>query len=106
MVLCCRTMMLMILLTMLWPLIAASWTKPLAVMKLQMCSDLCSSGLGGAPCGELCSENLTLDLQSRLRQHNLTIPRRKEIYGPRRAVCPLLCRSNLGYPLCGCHIDR
>ncbi|PNF29174.1 hypothetical protein B7P43_G11866 [Cryptotermes secundus] len=97
--------MLLILLMMLGPLTAANSTKPLPVMKHQMCSDLCTSGLGGAPCGELCSEDLGFDLQSRVRQYTVTVPRKKEIYGPRRTVCPLLCRSNLGEPLCGCHVE-
>jgi hypothetical protein len=102
----CYSAMLLILLMLLAPLTAANSTKSLPVMKHQMCSDLCTSGLGGAPCGELCSEDLGFDLQSRLRQYTTAIPRKKEIYGPRRAVCPLLCRSNLGDPLCGCHIER
>lgn len=102
---CCRAMLL-ILLMLVAPLTVANKTKSLHVMKQQMCSDLCTSGLGGAPCGELCNEDMGFDLRSRLRQFTLATARKKDIYGPRLAVCPVLCHNNLGDPLCGCHVER
>ncbi|XP_021934484.1 uncharacterized protein LOC110837039 [Zootermopsis nevadensis] len=97
--------MLLILLMLVAPLTVANKTKSLHVMKQQMCSDLCTSGLGGAPCGELCNEDMGFDLRSRLRQFTLATARKKDIYGPRLAVCPVLCHNNLGDPLCGCHVE-
>ena len=98
--------MLLLVLVVVAPLTAANSTKPVLIMKHQMCSDLCTSGLGGAACGELCSDEVVLELRSRLRQYTPAPSQLKRMYGPRRAVCPLLCRSNLGDPLCGCHVNR
>jgi hypothetical protein len=104
-VFCCRRMLFLVL-VMVAPLMAANLTKPPLVMKHQMCSDLCTSGLGGTACGELCSDDLVLELQFGLKQYTAALPRQKPIYGPRRSICPQLCRSNLGHPLCDCHVNR
>jgi hypothetical protein len=98
--------MLFLVLVLVAPLTAANFTEPLLIMKHRMCSDLCTSGLGGAACGQLCSDDLVLALQSGVKQYTLAPSEPKRVYGPRRAMCPLLCRNDLGNPLCGCHVNR
>jgi hypothetical protein len=97
---------MLLILLMVVPLTVANSTKSLHAMKHQMCSELCTSGLGGAPCGELCDEDIGVDLRSRVKQFILTAPRKTDVYGPRRAVCSPLCYNNLGDPLCGCRVNR
>jgi hypothetical protein len=105
-VFCCRRMFLL-LLVLVAPLTAANSIKPPLIMKHRICSDLCTSGLGGAACGgKLCSDDLVLELKSHLQHQTVAFPQQKHIYGPRRAVCPLLCRNHLGDPLCSCHVSR
>jgi hypothetical protein len=98
--------MLLLVLVLVAPLTAAiSITSPL-IMKHRVCSDLCTSGLGGAACGQLCNDDLVLELQSQLKQQTVALPQQKHVYGPRRAICPLLCSNHLGDPLCNCHVSR
>jgi len=87
-------------------LTAANSITPQLIMKHRVCSDLCTSGLGGAACGQLCNNDLVLEMQSHLKQQTVALPQQKQVYGPRRAVCPLLCRNQLGDPLCSCHVSR
>jgi hypothetical protein len=99
-------MMLLLVLVLVAPLTAAKSNKPPLIMKHRMCSDLCTSGLGGAACGKLCSDDLVMELQSQLQQSSVALYQQKHVYGPRRAICPMLCRDKLGDPLCGCHVYR
>lgn len=104
-VFCCRRMLLLVL-VLVAPLTAANLIKPPLIMKHRVCSDLCTSGLGGAACGQLCNDDLVLELRSHLKQQTVALPQQHHVYGPRRAVCPLLCRNHLGDPLCSCHVSR
>lgn len=66
--------------------------------KLRICADLCSSGLGGNPCGSFC-----FDLIPKARPDQST----KDIQHVKNEItrsdaCPLLCENNLGYPFCKC----
>jgi len=104
-VFCCRRMLLLVL-VLVAPLTAANSINPPLIMKHRVCSDLCTSGLGGAACGQLCNDDLVLELQSLLKKQTVALPQQHHVYGPRRAVCPLLCRNHLGDPLCSCHVSR
>ncbi|XP_069703593.1 uncharacterized protein [Periplaneta americana] len=84
--------------------------KPLLSLRRQVCSDLCTSGLGGAPCGALCDNDLGFGIQNYSmaavpQNYTMAVSQSDNIYGPRRAVCPRLCRSALGMPLCDCQPD-
>ncbi|PSN41073.1 hypothetical protein C0J52_10613 [Blattella germanica] len=68
----------------------------------QICADLCFSGLGGAPCGLMCNQEIGVALRSQLRDFSIVPVNKTQIYGPRRNVCSKLCNNNLGHPLCGC----
>jgi hypothetical protein len=98
--------MILLVLVLVAPLTAANSVAPSLIMKHRVCSDLCTSGLGGTACGQLCSDDLVLELQSHLKQNTVALPQQQHVYGPRRAVCPLLCRNHLGDPLCSCHVSR
>jgi hypothetical protein len=97
--------MLLLVLVLVAPLTAANSINPPLIMKHRVCSDLCTSGLGGAACGQLCNDDLVLELQSLLKKQTVALPQQHHVYGPRRAVCPLLCRNHLGDPLCSCHVS-
>ncbi|XP_050301235.1 uncharacterized protein LOC126739532 [Anthonomus grandis grandis] len=83
--------------------------------RTRICSELCMSGLGGTPCGDSCFDliptNLPLVGQSSqgsagngsssgasggASKYNATT---------RDGACSVLCKNQLGYPLCGCTYD-
>lgn len=66
--------------------------------QLRICADLCSSGLGGQPCGEFC-----FDLIPKQLPHQSTRTADNVSNNITRAdACPVLCKNRLGYPLCQC----
>ncbi|CAH0551575.1 unnamed protein product [Brassicogethes aeneus] len=69
----------------------------------RICVDLCMSGLGGAPCGADCVDLTpqTMPLQSgnNILKESNGIP---TLARSRGDACPVLCRNNLGEPLCEC----
>lgn len=79
----------------------------------RICTELCMSGLGGTPCGEDCVDLAPqgLPLQSvpsyvtgsdgsdKLQLSNDTAADKSQ---PRTSACPILCKNQLGFPLCNC----
>ncbi|CAG9133625.1 hypothetical protein JYU34_001312 [Plutella xylostella] len=77
---------------------------PSVPARTNLCSDLCSAGLGGDTCGAPCQELLPVGLRAALQG----APNASESYHghPRTAVCPTLCANRLGEPLCNCHAQE
>ncbi|KAF5279654.1 hypothetical protein FQA39_LY18258 [Lamprigera yunnana] len=66
--------------------------------KMRICTDLCTSGLGGGVCGSQCKEILPdfrMPLNSIQTSHD-------NFSRGRREICPILCENQLGFPLCQC----
>ena len=86
----------------MWQMVLLMLVAPLlgcpTITEREICADLCYSGLGGAPCGIMCNQNLDLSLMTYTMATNTS----EDVVGPRRTVCDVLCRNNLGHPLCAC----
>lgn len=73
-----------------------------------MCYELCTSGLGGAPCGDSCFDLIPLNLPvtgtsgSSQVQNTTTDSGVKYNATTRADSCDVLCKNGLGYPLCTC----
>lgn len=73
--------------------------------RTRMCYELCTSGLGGAPCGDSCFDLIPLNLPvsgSSQVQNTTTDSGVKYNATTRADSCDVLCKNGLGYPLCSC----
>lgn len=67
---------------------------------MRICADLCSSGLGGEPCGDFCFDLIP----KQLPHQSFNDSEQVEETGARTGACPTLCENRLGYPLCKCQV--
>ncbi|KAJ2938209.1 hypothetical protein O0L34_g18551 [Tuta absoluta] len=80
----------------------SSW-EPSVPARTNLCADLCHAGLGGSACGSTCLEMLPVGLKTALQTQDNDTRTDDGVYGePRSAVCPALCKNQLGEPLCNC----
>lgn len=74
--------------------------------RTRMCYELCTSGLGGAACGDSCFDLIPLNLPvsgSSQVQNTTTADSGVKYNATTRAdSCDVLCKNGLGYPLCSC----
>ncbi|GLV46378.1 hypothetical protein CBL_20720 [Carabus blaptoides fortunei] len=80
------------------PIIAVS-------QQLRICADLCRSGLGGAPCGDVCYDLLPKQIPVQSPDENAGdgAGAATSTGGvTRNEACPVLCKNHLGYPFCQC----
>ncbi|KAK9872508.1 hypothetical protein WA026_017973 [Henosepilachna vigintioctopunctata] len=68
----------------------------------RICVELCSSGLGGDPCGEDCKDLSPFGVQIQSTSSAQSAQKKALTGSPRNDSCPLLCENNLGNPLCDC----
>lgn len=68
----------------------------------RICADLCMSGLGGDPCGEGCVDLIPDNFPVQYGQsgHGSTS---NASHRTRHDMCDVLCKNNLGNPLCQCN---
>ncbi|XP_050503988.1 uncharacterized protein LOC126882951 [Diabrotica virgifera virgifera] len=70
--------------------------------KRQICQELCSSGLGGNSCGKDCVEIFQQKIYMQLSTSTDLTGNHVTKNVPRSDMCPVLCKYNLGKPLCVC----
>ncbi|XP_056646050.1 uncharacterized protein LOC130451207 [Diorhabda sublineata] len=69
--------------------------------KRRVCVELCLTGLGGSPCGSDCIDIMPHNLPIQL-DDNMTNSNSDKRHVMRNSSCPVLCKNNLGNPLCSC----
>lgn len=80
--------------------------------QVRICADLCRSGLGGAPCGDVCYDLLPKQIPVQSPNENVAFGDGGKADGSaagatgsgvtRNGACPVLCKNHLGYPFCHC----
>ncbi|XP_072387294.1 uncharacterized protein [Diabrotica undecimpunctata] len=68
--------------------------------KRQICQELCLSGLGGNSCGRDCLDIFQKMYIRQSKSQKTENHVAKNV--PRSDICPVLCKYNLGKPLCVC----
>lgn len=68
----------------------------------RICADLCTSGLGGEPCGQVCFDLMPKGIPLQSPENVTREVDVNTVKNTRSDVCPVLCKNRLGYPLCQC----
>ncbi|XP_066257343.1 uncharacterized protein [Euwallacea similis] len=76
--------------------------------RTRICYELCTSGLGGTPCGDSCFDLIPTNLPIAVAgqdqdSQNGSGYSSKYNATTREASCKVLCKNGLGYPLCTCN---
>jgi len=73
--------------------------------RTRICYELCTSGLGGASCGDTCFDLIPTNLPVSASGQDQNSENATASYNAstRRDSCNVLCKNGLGYPLCSCN---
>lgn len=78
-------------------------------MQRRICAELCMAGLGGDPCGEGCVDLAPANLPVQYNQTDkgIIVTNASAVHHkPRNDMCDVLCKNNLGNPLCQCNATQ
>ncbi|XP_060536032.1 uncharacterized protein LOC132707991 isoform X1 [Cylas formicarius] len=74
--------------------------------KHRICVELCTSGLGGTPCGSDCVDLVPASVPVSADNGNQSVTADgKYNVSTRQDSCDVLCKNGLGFPLCNCQYE-